>query len=209
MSTISNLTQIMVDKMALEMQGQTPLSPEEQLLVAKALDTMKNNTTFETALVAVAEEHLNTATAILKSAETAIDAAKLDIAAKATALNMIEGISTISGNTATIVGEISSTVNTIKTASVIKSIQRGEQSLTPNAETNVSVTSVNPTKSVLNVSCKSGYAGYNAGNHMALGSTNVGGKITSATNLYFKNSTGPWTNYKDNAVVYWELIEYV
>jgi len=199
----------MVDKMALEMQGQTPLNPEEQLLVAKALDTMKNNSTFETALVAVAEEHLNTATATLKSAETAIDAAKVEIEAKASALNMIEGISTNSGNTATTVGEISSTVNTIKTASVIKSIQKGEQSLAINASVNVTVTAINPLKSFLNVSCKNGYGTHYNGNFSAAGATSVGGKITSATNLYFKNGTAWQTASPGNATVYWELIEYV
>ncbi|SFD16702.1 hypothetical protein [Pseudoalteromonas denitrificans] len=76
MSTISNLTQLMVDKMTLEMQGQTPLSPEEQLLVAKALEAMKSNVNFETALVAVVEEHINESTEALLNAETAIITAK-------------------------------------------------------------------------------------------------------------------------------------
>jgi len=196
----------MVDKMALEMQGQAPLSPEDQLLVAKALDTMKNNTTFETALVAVAEEHLNTATATLKSAETAIDAAKVDIAAKASALNMIEGISTNTGNISTEIGEVSSTVNTIKTASVIKSIQRGEANIPVGGSKNVTVSSVNMTKSILNISGKNGYGYWTTNGANAL---NAGGKVLNATTLQFNSGTGRGNTYTAEATVYWELIEYV
>jgi len=92
MSTISNAAQVMVDKLVADMQGQTPLSSEEQLLVAKALDTMKNNVTFENALVAVAEEHLNTATSSLLSAEGKINAAKDAIVADADNLALIPDI---------------------------------------------------------------------------------------------------------------------
>ncbi|SFD16619.1 hypothetical protein [Pseudoalteromonas denitrificans] len=93
MSTISNAAQVMVDKLVADMQGQTPLSSEEQLLVAKALDTMKNNVTFENALVAVAEEHLNTATSSLLSAEGKINAAKDAIVADADNLALIPTMS--------------------------------------------------------------------------------------------------------------------
>jgi len=196
----------MGDKMALEMQGQAPLNPEEQLLVAKALDTMKNNTTFETALVAVAEEHLNTATATLQSAETAIDAAKVDIAAKASALNMIEGISTIAGNTKATVGEISTIVNAISKSSVIKSIQRGSINVAVANNTNVTVNEVNTGKSILNVSNKNGFAywGSNAGSSVI-----AAGEIINATTLSFHAGTAYQVSNVGVVTVYWELIEYV
>ncbi|WDD98368.1 hypothetical protein [Thalassomonas actiniarum] len=94
MSTISNAAQIMVDKLVADLNSETPLSAEDQLLVAKALDTMKNSTTFETALIAVVEEHFNTADAALTAAKNDINAAKTSIETQSTNLDLIPGIQT-------------------------------------------------------------------------------------------------------------------
>ncbi|WP_281559428.1 hypothetical protein [Thalassomonas sp. RHCl1] len=94
MSTISNAAQIMVDKLVADLNSETPLSAEDQLLVAKALDTMKNSTTFETALIAVVEEHFNTADAALTAAKNDINAAKASIETQSTNLNLIPGLQT-------------------------------------------------------------------------------------------------------------------
>ncbi|WDE04665.1 hypothetical protein SG34_025600 [Thalassomonas viridans] len=94
MSTISNAAQIMVDKLVADLNSDTPLSAEDQLLVAKALDTMKNSTTFETALIAVVEEHFNTADAALTAAKDDINAAKNSIETQATNLDLIPGLQT-------------------------------------------------------------------------------------------------------------------
>ncbi|WDE11150.1 hypothetical protein [Thalassomonas haliotis] len=94
MSTISNAAQIMVDKLVADLNSETSLSAEDQLLVAKALDTMKNSTTFETALIAVVEEHFNTADAALTAAKNDINAAKASIETQSTNLNLIPGLQT-------------------------------------------------------------------------------------------------------------------
>ena len=94
MSTISNAAQIMVDKLVADLNSETPLSAEDQLLVAKALDTMKNSTTFETALIAVVEEHFNTADAALTEAKDDINAAKTAIETQSNNLNLIPGLQT-------------------------------------------------------------------------------------------------------------------
>jgi len=94
MSTISNAAQIMVDKLVADLNSETPLSAEDQLLVAKALDTMKNSTTFETALIAVVEEHFNTADAALTEAKDDINAARTSIESQAANLSIIPGLQT-------------------------------------------------------------------------------------------------------------------
>lgn len=70
MATVSQAVQAMVDKLHAAMTSGTPLTPEEQLLVAKALSALQDNQTWEKALVAVAEEHLTTATDALTLART-------------------------------------------------------------------------------------------------------------------------------------------
>ena len=92
MSTIATAAQLMVDKLILDMQGTTPLNPEEQLLVAKALDTMKNNASFEQALIVVAEQHLNDSTAAMNSAENAVLSAKTSLDSHVDNLSLIPAI---------------------------------------------------------------------------------------------------------------------
>lgn len=94
MSTISNAAQVMVDKLVADLTSETPLSAEEQLLVAKALDTMKNSTTFETALIAVVEEHFNVADVALTAARNDINSAKTSIENQVSNLDLIPGIQT-------------------------------------------------------------------------------------------------------------------
>tara|TARA_Y100000031_G_scaffold103581_1_gene113782 strand:+ start:779 stop:2464 length:1686 start_codon:yes stop_codon:yes gene_type:complete len=70
MSTISNAVQEMVNNLTTKMQSGTPLSGEEQLLISKAISALQDNETWEKAVVAVVEEHLDTATGALDSAVT-------------------------------------------------------------------------------------------------------------------------------------------
>lgn len=76
MATLSQAVQAMVDKLHAAMTGATPLTPEEQLLVAKALSALQDNQTWEQALIAVAEEHLTAALAEMVESKDAVDLAK-------------------------------------------------------------------------------------------------------------------------------------
>ncbi|MEX0297588.1 MAG: hypothetical protein AB3N28_00860, partial [Kordiimonas sp.] len=79
MATLNTAVQALVDNLHAKMIANPPeLSAEEQLLVSKALSALSDNTTWEQALVAVATEHLNTATdnmdAAVTTATNSIDA---------------------------------------------------------------------------------------------------------------------------------------
>ncbi|WMN59274.1 hypothetical protein NI389_13800 [Pseudoalteromonas xiamenensis] len=89
MSTIHQAVQAMVDNLTTKMTSGTPFTPEEQLLVSKAISALKDNETWEKAVVAVVEEHLDTATASLTSATAAINTSTGVINAQASNLAMI------------------------------------------------------------------------------------------------------------------------
>ncbi|CAM3692057.1 hypothetical protein VA7868_03743 [Vibrio aerogenes CECT 7868] len=72
MSTISNAVQVMVDNLVAKMASNTPLTPEEQSMVAESVALLSKSTTLETALIAVAEKHLDTATSALDSAKVSL-----------------------------------------------------------------------------------------------------------------------------------------
>lgn len=73
MSTIANAVQAMVNNLTTKMTSGTPFTPEEQLLVAKALSALQDNETWEKAVVAVVEEHLSTGTTALAAAKAQLD----------------------------------------------------------------------------------------------------------------------------------------
>jgi hypothetical protein len=83
MATIQNAVQEMVDRFVTSMQGGTPLSPEDQLLFAKAVQAMQTNVSFEQAIIAVAEEHLDTSVTALTDAKDTFD------------LSVIEGVNAL------------------------------------------------------------------------------------------------------------------
>ncbi|MCF2856462.1 hypothetical protein L1286_03180 [Pseudoalteromonas sp. SMS1] len=61
MASIQNAVQVMVDKLVADMQGNQPLSAEEQALVSNAITKLTDNSKLEQAVVAVAESHINDA----------------------------------------------------------------------------------------------------------------------------------------------------
>ncbi|TMN89468.1 hypothetical protein CWB72_10550 [Pseudoalteromonas phenolica] len=61
MASIQNAVQVMVDKLVADMQGEHPLSAEEQALVSNAITKLTDNSKLEQAVVAVAESHINDA----------------------------------------------------------------------------------------------------------------------------------------------------
>ncbi|QTH70941.1 hypothetical protein [Pseudoalteromonas xiamenensis] len=89
MSTIHHAVQAMVDNLTTKMTSGTPFTPEEQLLVSKAISALKDNETWEKAVVAVVEEHLDTATTSLTSAAASINTSTGVINAQASNLAMI------------------------------------------------------------------------------------------------------------------------
>ncbi|EKO3628989.1 hypothetical protein [Vibrio metschnikovii] len=68
MATLNSAVQAMIDNLHKKMTSDTPLTPEEQTLVAKALEALRNNYTWEQALVAIAEQHINESKAALTQA---------------------------------------------------------------------------------------------------------------------------------------------
>ncbi|CAM3691930.1 hypothetical protein VA7868_03745 [Vibrio aerogenes CECT 7868] len=72
MSTISNAVQVMVDDLVAKMASDAPLTAEEQSMVAEAIALLSKSTKLETALIAVAEKHLGTATSALDSAKVSL-----------------------------------------------------------------------------------------------------------------------------------------
>lgn len=105
MSTIANAVQAMVDNLTTKMSSGTPLTPEEQLLIAKALSALQDNETWEKAVVAVVEEHLTTGTEALAVAKdqfeattiagvNAMSSAEASLLAKAAQLDIAAGVPT-------------------------------------------------------------------------------------------------------------------
>lgn len=92
MTTISTAVQGMVNNLASKMQSGTPYTAEEQLLVAKAVTALQDNQTWEQAVVAVVEQHLNTATGALSAAQSDINLAKTSIESKTANLDLIAGL---------------------------------------------------------------------------------------------------------------------
>lgn len=90
MATLNNAVQSLIDNLYGKMTSNTPLTAEEQTLVAAAIEKLTNQTNWEKALVAVAEQHLDeatqnmaqnlaTSTSALTSAQTDINTAKTEI----------------------------------------------------------------------------------------------------------------------------------
>jgi len=92
--------------------------------------------------------------------------------------------------------------------SPIKSIQRGVVSPVHNTVLNVTVQSVDVSKSFLSLSNTNGISYMDSGTHALAYSRVTGGKLTSATNIEFKG-VGQYYNLQNSPTVYWELIEYV
>lgn len=70
MSTISTAVQELVNGLTAKMKSGQPYTPEEQLLVTKAISNLQDNQSWEQALVAVAEQHINSASSALNTAST-------------------------------------------------------------------------------------------------------------------------------------------
>ncbi|WP_125781819.1 hypothetical protein [Pseudoalteromonas rubra] len=68
MASIQTAVQVMVDKLVADMQGEQPLSAEEQALVSNAITKLADNEKLEQAVVAVAESHIDDATTALQQA---------------------------------------------------------------------------------------------------------------------------------------------
>ncbi|KZN37589.1 hypothetical protein N474_04985 [Pseudoalteromonas luteoviolacea CPMOR-2] len=75
MASIQNAVQVMVDKLVADMQGNQPLTAEEQALVSNAITKLTDNTKLEQAVVAVAESHINDATSALQQVSQSTGAA--------------------------------------------------------------------------------------------------------------------------------------
>lgn len=66
MATVTNTIQALLASLHDKMISQYPLTPEEQLLAAKAVDALSQHASLEQALVAVAEQHLQDATCAME-----------------------------------------------------------------------------------------------------------------------------------------------
>ena len=92
MATLNTAVQAMVDNLHNKMTSNEPLNGEEQTLMASAIDKLSGNTTWEQALIAVAEEHLNAATQTLNQTMATTTQTLSDSLATATgALTNAEG----------------------------------------------------------------------------------------------------------------------
>lgn len=89
MTTLTTAIQTLVNNLQTKMTSNAPLTPEEQTLVATAIDKLSSHATLEEALVAVASEHLGNATTALSDAKTDISDAKAVIEAQAANLTQI------------------------------------------------------------------------------------------------------------------------
>lgn len=79
MSTITNAVQVMIDKFVLAMNDtEVTLTTEEQMLFAQAVSALQTHQTFEQAVIAVTEEHLNVGETALLAAKTSFDQASTD-----------------------------------------------------------------------------------------------------------------------------------
>lgn len=86
MATLNAAVQQMIDRLNAALAAGTA-SAEDQLLIGKALQALQSSTTWERALIAVAEEHLNTSTTALAAAKALLDAAKVTLDSSSAALN--------------------------------------------------------------------------------------------------------------------------
>ncbi|MCG7548442.1 hypothetical protein [Pseudoalteromonas sp. Of7M-16] len=75
MASIQNAVQVMVDKLVADMEGNQPLTAEEQALVSNAITKLTDNAKLEQAVVAVAESHINDATSTLQQVSQSTGAA--------------------------------------------------------------------------------------------------------------------------------------
>lgn len=89
MATIQNAVQTMVDKLVADMQGNDPLSAEDQALVSNAITKLADNGRLEKAIIAVAEEHLDVATGELTSASAVVLELKTQLATQVTNLALL------------------------------------------------------------------------------------------------------------------------
>lgn len=105
MATLNSAIQALVNNLHGKMTSNEPLTAEEQTLVASAIDKLSTHTSWEQAMVAVAEEHLDdatqtlsqtltTATSALTSAQGDINLARDDIQTQNANLAIIPQIST-------------------------------------------------------------------------------------------------------------------
>ena len=101
---------------------------------------------------------------------------------------------------------------------VIKSIQRGNTTLSPGGVTTATITAVDLSKSFVSVSSANGYRAGKPNNtspsqdSVSYGAgTSFGGSLTGTTSLYLVSGTGPGSSSvsSGNGVAYWEVIEYV
>ncbi len=92
MATIQNAVKVMVDKLVADMSGETPLNAEEQALVTTAISKLSDNAKLESAIVAVAEEHIEEAKSILYTATQAAQAASTELVQNADNLSLLPDI---------------------------------------------------------------------------------------------------------------------
>lgn len=99
---------------------------------------------------------------------------------------------------------------------VIKSIQRGNSTLSPNSSVAVTINSVDTGKSVLITNCINGYGTGNlsgsSSDGNAASAVTMGGWISGATSLNF--ASGYYKSYNTSygagsTQIFWEVIEYV
>lgn len=105
MATLNSAVQSLIDNLHSKMTSGSALSAEEQTLIAAAIDKLSSHGTWEQALTAVAEEHLNaatthmsqtltTATSALTNAQSDINTAKDSIQTQNANLALIPDIQT-------------------------------------------------------------------------------------------------------------------
>lgn len=75
MSTLNTAIQEMIDRLTAGLKAGN-LTPEDQLLISKALSALQDNGQWEQALIAVAEYHLNEGVGAMASATAGLDTAK-------------------------------------------------------------------------------------------------------------------------------------
>jgi len=158
MATITNTVQTLINKINENQTGAAPLTAEETLLLTKAVQALGENQDFEQALIAVAEQHLNTAQTSMLNATmqmgTNINEATLDLNTSKQALDSAKTKLDETSSELTTEMKIISTVN-----SVLKSIRRQEDgqigntqlltSLDPDTEVMEEATSTCPMQSVI------------------------------------------------------------
>lgn len=92
MATINTAVQGLINKI----NGGVALTPEETMYLAQAVNALSENTTLEQAIIAVAEEHLTTATNATNNATTAIQTATTSMnTAKDTLVAEVSKLNTI------------------------------------------------------------------------------------------------------------------